>query len=63
MMKHCVSCLIYYNSPCLHPSPPLQIFRKHSFQILLGVTVVLRESEGNGYAKFREVNMENGELQ
>ena len=45
-----------------HPHP-FQIFRKHSFQILVGVTVVLRESEGNSYAKFREVNMENGELQ
>ena len=45
-----------------HPHPS-QIFRKHSLQFLLGVTVVLRESEGNGYAKFIGINMENSELQ
>ena len=39
---------IDHNAPCLHP----QIFHNHCFQFLLGITVVPREIEGKGYAKF-----------
>ena len=34
--------------PCLAP----QIFHTHCFQFLLGITVVPREIEDNGYEKF-----------
>ena len=37
-----------YNALCLHP----QILHSHCFQFLLGITVVPREIEDNGYAKF-----------
>ena len=45
------------------------ILHNHRFQFLLGITVVPREIEDNGYAKFWGVNKlhyrpcENGELQ
>ena len=45
------------------------ILHNHCFQLLLGITVVPREIEDNGYAKFWVVNKlhyglcENGELQ
>ena len=46
---------------------PPKSFRNHCFQFLLGITVVLREIEDKGYAKFWGVNKmhyglcENGE--
>ena len=43
---------IDHNAPCLHP----KIIHNHCFQFLLGITVVPREIEGKGYAKFWEVN-------
>ena len=51
--------------------PPLQKkkLHNHCFQFLLGITVVLREIEDNGYAKFSGINKvhwdlcENGENQ
>ena len=39
---------IDHNAPCLHP----KIIHNHCFQFLLGITVVPREIEGKGYAKF-----------
>ena len=39
---------IDHNAPCLHP----QILHNHCFQFLLGITVVPREIQDNGYAKF-----------
>ena len=51
---------IDHNTPCLPlpPTPPHQKkkLHKHCFQFFLGVTVVPGEIEGNGYAKFCEVN-------
>ena len=47
---------------------PLKILHNHCFQFFLGITVVPREMEDNGYAKFWGVNKmhsglgENGEL-
>ena len=32
------------------PPPPPQVLHNHSFQFLLGITVVRREIEDNGYA-------------
>ena len=55
---------IDYNAPCLPP----KILRNHCFQFLLGITVIPREIEDNGYTKFWGVNevpyglCENGEL-
>ena len=43
---------IDHNALCLPP----KILHKHCFQFLLGITVVPREIEDNGYAKFWEVN-------
>ena len=40
--------------PC--PPPPKKKMHKHCFQFLLGITVLLREIEVNGYAKFCGVN-------
>ena len=37
-----------HNAPCL----PLNIFRKHCFQFLLGITVVATEIEDNGFKFF-----------
>ena len=37
-----------HNVPCLTP----KVLRNHCFQFLLGITVVLREIEDYGYAKF-----------
>ena len=53
-----------YNDPCLRP----KLLRNHCFQFLLSITVVQRENEDNGYAKFGGLNKvhyglcENGEL-
>ena len=62
-----ISCTHYFhidhNAPCF----PLRILHNHCFQILQGITVVPREIENNGYAKFWGVNKvhyglcENGE--
>ena len=41
-----------HNAPCLPP----KILHNHCCQFLLGITVVPREIEDNGYAKFWEVN-------
>ena len=55
---------IDYNDHCLRP----KILHNHCFQFLLGVAVVPREIEDNGYAKFWRLNKvhyglcENGEL-
>ena len=43
---------IDHNAHCLPP----KILHNHCFQFLLGITVVPREIEDNGYAKFWEVN-------
>ena len=37
-----------HNAPCL----PLKILPNHFFQFLQGITVILREIQDNGYAKF-----------
>ena len=48
-----------------HPTPPppppspTQILHNHCFQFLWGITVVQREIQDNGYAKFWEVNKVN----
>ena len=53
-----------YNDSCLRPKN----LRNHCFQFLLSITVVPREIEDNGYAKFWVLNKihyglcENGEL-
>ena len=39
---------IDHNAPCLLP----RLLHNHCFQFLLGITVVPREIEDNGYAKF-----------
>ena len=50
------------------PPPPPRILHTHCFQLLQGNTVVPREIEDNGYAKFCGVNKlhyglcENGEF-
>ena len=36
----------------MHLVFPLRILHNHCFQILQGITVVPREIENNGYAKF-----------
>ena len=36
----------------MHPFLPPQIFPNHCFQFLLGITVVPREIEDNGYENF-----------
>ena len=42
-----------HNAPYLpHPTPPPQILHHRCFQFLLGIAVVPREIEDNGYAKF-----------
>ena len=41
-----------YNDPCLRP----KILHNHCFQFLLGIAVVPREIEDNGYAKFWGLN-------
>ena len=47
---------IDHNASCLPPPPPPppapQILHNHCFQFLLGITVVPREIQDNGYAKF-----------
>ena len=40
------------NAPCL----PARLLHNHCCQFLLGITIVPREIEDNGYAKFWEVN-------
>ena len=53
-----------YNGPCLRPN----VLHNHCFQFLLGIAVVPREIEDNGYAKFWGLSKvhyglsENGEL-
>ena len=53
------------NAPCL---PPI-ILHNHCFQFPLGITVIPRETEDNGYAKFWGINRvhyglgENGQYQ
>ena len=42
----------HHNAPCLHS----KIWYNHCFQFLLGIAVVSREIEDDGYAKFRGVN-------
>ena len=55
---------IDHNAPCLPP----KILHNHCFQSLLGITVITREIQDNGYAKFCGVNRvlyclwENGEF-
>ena len=44
----------YRTSLCLSP----QIFHKHCFQFLLGLTMVPRENKNNAYAKFGGTNKE-----
>ena len=44
---------IDYNAPCL---PPPKILHNRYFEFLLGITVVPREIQDNGYAKFRRAN-------
>ena len=39
---------MHHNTPCLPPSP--EKLYNHCFQSLLGITVVPREIENNGYA-------------
>ena len=57
-----------HDPPCFPPPPPPLILHNHCFQVLLGITVVPREIEDNGYAKFWGVNKvnyglcENGEF-
>ena len=43
---------IDHNASCLPPPLPPQILHNHCFQFLLGITVVPREIQDNGYAKF-----------
>ena len=51
----------------MHLVFPLEFLHNHCLQILQGITVVLREIENNGYAKFWGINKvyyglcENGE--
>ena len=55
---HCF--LIGYNAPCSPPCPPQKKnLRNHCFQFLLGITVVPREIENNGYVKFGGLNRVN----
>ena len=55
---HCF--LIGYNAPCSPPCPPQKKnLRNHCFQFLLGITVVPREIENNGYIKFWGLNRVN----
>ena len=44
--------LIDHNAPCL----PTKILHNYCFQFLLGITVVPREIQDNGYVKFWGVN-------
>ena len=47
---------IDHNAPCLpFPPPPPRLFHIHCFQFLLGITVIPREIEDNGYASFGRV--------
>ena len=49
---------IDHNAPCLPfppPPPPPRLFHIHCFQFLLGITVIPREIEDNGYASFGRV--------
>ena len=45
----------------VHPLPPSKKknLRNHCFQFLLGITVVPREIENNGYVKFGGLNRVN----
>ena len=48
-LYHCIHYFhIDHNAPCLPP----KILHNHCFQFLLGITVVPREIQDNGYAKF-----------
>ena len=40
----------------MHLVFPLEFLHNHCLQILQGITVVLREIENNGYAKFWGIN-------
>ena len=44
----------------MHLVSPLRILRNHCFQILQGITVIPREIENNGYAKFLGANKVTG---
>ena len=43
-------------SPLPPPPPPKNIVQSHYFQFLPGITVIAREIEDTGYAKFLGVN-------
>ena len=48
---------IDHNAPCRPtPPPPPRLLHIHCFQFLLGITVVPREIEDNGFASFGRVN-------
>ena len=57
----CIHCfLIGYNAPCSPPCPPQKKnLLNHCFQFLVGITVVPREIENNGYVKFWGLNRVN----
>ena len=46
--------LVKLPSPTPPPPPPPKKLHNYCFQFLLGITVVLREIEDNGYAKFSD---------
>ena len=47
---------IDHNAPFLPPPPPPQIWHIRCLQFLLGITVLPREIQGDGYAKLCGVN-------
>ena len=47
---------MYLLPPPLPPPPKKNIVHSHYFQFLLGITVVAREIEDTGYAKFLGVS-------